>query len=838
MTLLEPKPSTVGSIDFVDRLAHFGDRIAMVDERGNHHGYDDLDRRVSVFAARLGRERRLVMVRVTNTLSSVVGYLGALRAGNVVLLTGENASIDAIVAVHDPDVIVDGSASDAPTIDVIRRSSRHDLHDDLALLLSTSGSTGSSKLVRLSHGNVASNAAAIAACLSLRADDRAITTLPMHYCFGLSILHSHLAVGASIALTSASVVDPCFWETVARARPTVLAAVPHTIELLDRVGFTDRDLPHLRALLQAGGRLDQDVVRRYADAGRHAGWDLYVMYGQTEATARMACLPPAYAKERPGAVGVAIAGGAFEIEPLEGCEPGIGEIVYTGPNVMMGYADQAADLALGHELDRLATGDIGRIAADGLLEIVGRRSDFLKLYGLRIDLAHVRNAVSEHFTDVHIDGDDDGITVALRPGKPSDVAEVGALVTSLVHLPSSAVTVAVIPDVPRLENGKVDRPALRSLVRSVAPQRADRHHGVAELYAKCLGVGPVESTDTFVELGGDSMSYVEVSIALEQLLEKLPSDWHHRTVGELEPLAGSHGAPRMPRVETNVVLRAIAIVLIVGNHAGLFLVPGGAHVLFAGAGFNFARFQLGSGSRWRSVGRLAVPSVLWISGAALLRDDFTLTHGILLHGWLDGEGRWIYWFVEALVQVLVVLALAFSIPLVRRAEQRAPFTFASGVLAVTLLPRFDILTLGSSHHALYRPHEIAWLFALGWAIARARTPIQRLALSAVAIIAVVDYFGDPTRETVVLIGLLLLTWAPQLPVPRVVNRVVGAVAGASLYVYLSHVQVYPEFDEPAIAVLVSLAFGVALWRIATPVLAKGEAAISRRVTAAAPSPHR
>lgn len=838
MTLLEPKPSTAGSIGFVDRLAHFGERVAVIDEHGVHHSYDDLDRLVSAFASRLGGERRLAMIRVSNTLDSIVGYLGALRAGNVVLLTGENVAVDSLLATYDPDVIVSGSTRRAPAVDVIRRTSRHDLHDDLALLLSTSGSTGSCKLVRLSHHNVASNASAIASSLSLRSDDRAITTLPLHYCFGLSVLHSHLAVGASLALTSASVVDSCFWDVVASTRPTVLAAVPHTIELLDRVGFTDRDLPHLRTLLQAGGRLDPDDVRRYGAVGRLAGWDLHVMYGQTEATARMAHLPPAFTEDRPQAVGVAIDGGALEIEPFEGCRPGTGEIIYTGPNVMMGYAVRAVDLAGGNELDRLATGDVGRIAEDGLLEVVGRRSDFLKLFGLRIDLAHLRDAVRERFVDVHVDGDDVGVTAALLHGGPSDVAGVAAFITATLDLPPSAVAVAVVSDVPRLVNGKIDRTELRALVRSGAAPTDGRPRDIADLFAKYLGVEPVGSTDTFVALGGDSLTYVEVSIALEQLVQDLPSDWPRRSIAELESLAVPGRGPRSSRMETNVVLRAIAIVLIVGNHAGLFLVPGGAHVLFAAAGFNFARFQLGSSGRWRSVVRLAVPSVLWIGGAAILRDDFTLTHGLLLHGWLDGDGRWIYWFVEALVQILAVLGLVFSIPAVRRAEARAPFAFATGFLALTLVPRFDLVTLGSPHHASYRPQEIAWLFALGWAIARARTPTQRLALTILATVAIVGFFGDPTREMVVLGGVLLLTWVPHLPVPRSANRWIGAIAGASLFVYLSHVQVFPLFDEPAIAVVASLAFGVALWRAATPILTRGEAAISRRVTGSAPAPRR
>jgi acyl-CoA synthetase (AMP-forming)/AMP-acid ligase II len=129
-------------------------------------------------------------------------------------------------------------------------------------------------------------------------------------------------------------------------------------------------------------------VRRWAERGRREGWDLFVMYGQTEATARMAYLPPGLACDRPDAVGVAVDGGSFEIEPVPGQPEGVGEVRYRGPNVMLGYAEQPEDLARGRDVAVLATGDLGRIAADGLLEIVGRGSRFIKPLGLRIDLDH------------------------------------------------------------------------------------------------------------------------------------------------------------------------------------------------------------------------------------------------------------------------------------------------------------------------------------------------------------------------------------------------------------------------------------------------------------------
>ena len=258
---------------------------------------------------------------------------------------------------YDPDIVVRASDGDAVP-EVRREESRHELHPDLALLLSTSGSTGSPKLVRLSADSVQANAAAIAQYLHLRPSDTAVTTLPLSYCYGMSVVNSHLLVGASLELTDLSVVDPCFWELARAAEVTSFAAVPYTFDLLERVGFEHMNLPSLRYITQAGGRLDPDRVRSYAEMGLRQGWDLFVMYGQTEATARMAYLPPDQAAEHPHAIGVPVPGGSFRLEPVPGLDDC--ELVYTGPNVMLGYAERPEDLALGRVITELHTGDLAR----------------------------------------------------------------------------------------------------------------------------------------------------------------------------------------------------------------------------------------------------------------------------------------------------------------------------------------------------------------------------------------------------------------------------------------------------------------------------------------------
>ena len=794
MTLVETRPD-----GFASALASHGDRVALFTPDGTIT-YRDLDRRVTEVEARLGAERRLVQLRATNRVGSIVVLLAALRSRHPLLLTAPGDSV--IGAAYDPDVLVDVHG-DELVLDERRSASAHALHPDLALLLSTSGTTGSPKLVRLSHENLDANASAIAEALAIRDTDRAMTTLPMHYCYGLSVINSHLARGAGIVLTEHSVVDRCFWDAFHRHQATTLAGVPHTFDLLDRIGFEEMALPSLRTVTQAGGRLAPEKVRRFAELGRAEGWDLVVMYGQTEATARMAYLPPPLAAQHPGAIGVPIPGGSFDIDD--------GELVYRGPNVMLGYATEPADLALGATLDELRTGDLARRNDDGLYEIVGRRSRFLKLFGLRVGLDDVESRLAARGITAMCGGDDEHLLVAIEDPLVDDdvVLSVGAD----VGVPAARIRILRLAALPRLDSGKPDHAALARLAADV-PRSTGSAATVVSIYAEVLRCD-VEPDSTFVGLGGDSLSYVELSVRLEEVLGHLPADWYLTPVGDLQPASAS-GAVR--HLETNVVLRAVSITLVVATHVGLVHVPGGAHLLLAIAGFNFARFQLVAGPTLSAIARVAAPAMCWIGIVAALSPELHLPHALLLHGVIgDPDDRWAYWFVEALVLLLLPLTVALGSRRLRLVERTRPFTVAMGVLAAGVAIRFDVAPLPELDHRIYRPHEVLWLFALGWALAVSTTTRQRLAATALGLAALPGFFGDPRRELLVLVGVLALGWIRRVPVVAPLNHVVGWIASASLAIYLTHFQLYPTVRDhagPLVAVVGSIALGVAATSVA------------------------
>jgi acyl-coenzyme A synthetase/AMP-(fatty) acid ligase len=808
-------------------LARHGERPALRSATGTLT-YADLDRRVATARDQLAAlgEAHLVRLRPAPTTEFVVAWLAALTGGHATLLTHDDGLARAYgVSVEHAEGHWLTTGSSAPA-----------LHPDLRLLLSTSGSTGSPKLVRLSADNLDANASAIASYLGLSGDDVALTTLPLDYCYGLSVLHSHLLAGATVVLDDRSVTDPALWERARAEGVTSFAGVPYTFDLLGTAGWPE--LPTLRQVTQAGGRLAPDRVRALAGQGAREGWELVVMYGQTEATARMAYLPPELAATHPGTVGVAVPGGAFRIDPVPGAGDGVGELLYSGPNVMMGYAEAPADLALGSGPDELRTGDLARFTPEGLVEIVGRRSRFAKLFGQRIDLDRVQTLLGLGGYDAGCAESVDGrqLVVAV-PGRPdaAHLADVAAAAADGTGLPVHAIRVVAVADLPRLPNGKLDQQAVARLESTPTPVADSPEASIARLYARILGRPHVTPDQSFVSLGGDSLSYVELSLRLESRLGRLPADWPNRTVAELAARPAPGTARRNPvwaRVDTTIVLRALAIVLIVGSHTNLWVVLGGAHVLLAVAGVNFARFHLadeGPRERVRRVARaaarVAVPSVLWIGAVALVRGEPGWRTVFLLNDLLGSrdwsEPAWYYWFVEVVLILSVGAGLLTAVPRLMAFERRHRFPLALGLAVVALVPRYAAAVASYDGDVIHSTLFVAWLFVAGWAAAVARGPRDRALVTAVLLAGCWGFTGDTARDLLIIAGVVVLVWVRTVPWPRVLVGPTGVVASASLYVYLTHWQVYPWFETrwPLGGLLASLAVGVLAWQVVNRVSA-------------------
>jgi long-chain acyl-CoA synthetase len=438
------------------------DAVALVDEAGRGVSYGELDRRVGAAAHALRErgERCMGILRSSNSAATVVTYLACLRAGQVPLLLPaavDESSKEALLRLYEPEWVAGpnepGDTLAGAGLPFCWRSSHAGaapLHPDLGLLLSTSGTTGSARLVRLSYAAVQANARSIAHFLELGPAERAITTLPAHYSYGLSIINSHLHAGACVVLTEHGVLRREFWDQMEAWGVTSLAGVPYVYQLLQRTGFFERELPAMRTLTQAGGRLDDRLMRSFHEVATRRGWRFFVMYGQTEATARISYVPVERLGEKIGSIGVAIPDGQLS---LDACT---GEIIYRGPNVMMGYATERADLARGDDVrGMLRTGELGHVDADGYFYLDGRLKRFVKLSGNRIGLDEVEDMLQRELgVPVSVGGRDDMLVAWMETADEALVAGAGALLKGRYGLHHSLFRIQRVGQLPLLASGK------------------------------------------------------------------------------------------------------------------------------------------------------------------------------------------------------------------------------------------------------------------------------------------------------------------------------------------------------------------------------------------------
>ena len=293
-------------------LLQYANNTAVITDCGEKFTYTQLFDEVERFGLHLAR-RGLFCCLCKNEIGALIGYVSGICKGiPLVLLDGGRDSnyVNSYIEKYHPEyvwtpsfrstdfegsVIYECHGYSLVQMNNPSEVSYSHLHDKLALCLTTSGSTGSPKLVRLTKDNLKSNAHSIATYLNITENERPITTLPMYYSFGLSVINSHLIKGATVLLTDSTVFSKSFWDFFGKTAPTSIAGVPFTYEMLERMGFFQMDCPSLKTMIQAGGKLNSDIVKRYVQFSIDNNKVFIVMYGQTEASPRMSYLPFEYA---------------------------------------------------------------------------------------------------------------------------------------------------------------------------------------------------------------------------------------------------------------------------------------------------------------------------------------------------------------------------------------------------------------------------------------------------------------------------------------------------------------------------------------------------------------
>ena len=325
---------------------------------------------------------------------------------------------------------------------------------DLALLLTTSGSTGSPKLVRISRANLRADNEMSERLFSLDAATRMTMILPICYAWGLSVACAVLKAGGALVMTRRTVMDAELADVMLAAGATHLAGVPYMYEVLDRFRFFERKFPALRGLLVSGGALAPALRRKFAEEAKARGISFSEGYGQTETTGVMSTIRTDLLPERIGSIGRAGEGGRFRIDD--------GELVYEGPIVAMGYAVCAEDLLRGDEWKGVRrTGDLASIDAEGYVTLSGRASRFLKIFGNRVSLDEVENLVKDGFPGAGCaaTGADGDLRVFVASAAPEEVER---FLVAKLHFNATVMKVRAVDAIPLNANGKTDYPKLRS----------------------------------------------------------------------------------------------------------------------------------------------------------------------------------------------------------------------------------------------------------------------------------------------------------------------------------------------------------------------------------------
>lgn len=457
-------------------LHYYEDLIAVITDRNESLTYSELAKEVEKFHASLP-EKGLVFTLCKNLLGAFVGYVACMNKNIPQLLLDGSKDLEMVmrlIEIYQPEYVWMPSSRmneiDGETIYTYQEYSllkmnysesvvNKAINQNLLLCLTTSGSTGSPKLVRLSEKNLKSNAESIANYLHITQKERPVTSLPMYYSYGMSVINSHLIKGATVLLTDKTVMQREFWDFLKEQKATSIAGVPYTYEMLKRLRFFRMNLPELKTMIQAGGKLNADYVKEYVDFAKANGKQFIVMYGQTEASPRMSYLPFDMAVEKYASIGIAIPGGKFSVIDGDGNEISTpetdGELVYKGDNVCLGYAETRTDLDKGDDNHGvLHTGDIAKFDNDGFFYITGRMKRFVKIWGNRTNLDATEQLVKAITPNCACAGVDDLITVFVTEEGLEE--QIKNFLVEKTGFNPKAFQVRVIDHIPVKTSGKID----------------------------------------------------------------------------------------------------------------------------------------------------------------------------------------------------------------------------------------------------------------------------------------------------------------------------------------------------------------------------------------------
>jgi long-chain acyl-CoA synthetase len=455
---------------------------------------EELQNDVAAFTEKLTfSHKALGFLFALNDVDSLVAYLAAVEAGHAIVMLNpeldcrlksnliERFQPDFIIApaTHAPETNPDYSTqSDGSQILLrARKPHRHTIHPHLTLLISTSGTTGSPKFVRLSWRNLESNARQINTALRNTERSCAMITAPIFNGYGQSVIHTHLLAGGSFVLTRERLISREFWDIAREGQCNSIGGTPYFYQVLDRLDLDSLRVPRLTKFVQTGGRLPENLALKFHRIASRRGGTLHLMYGQAEATARITGLEPHFLPDAVRSVGQVLSGGRLTVE-LDGIPCGPieeGELIYEGPNVMMGYATDPDDFQKGDSQGgRLTTGDLGYRDDRGLFYITGRKARFVKLFGWRISLDDVEEMLSHTGPVAAVtEAENEAERIVIyTEGSSAALEEPLQQLAVRLRIHHTGFEIRSVGRIPRLANGKVDYRSLRPSLALAGSQTA------------------------------------------------------------------------------------------------------------------------------------------------------------------------------------------------------------------------------------------------------------------------------------------------------------------------------------------------------------------------------
>ncbi len=457
-----------------DNLGVWGSKTALVSEEGKIFSYEELAFLSDLSVTKI-RKGSLCFLVCENSPESIVYYVGLIRNSIATVLIPAHTSeskLTKLILAYSPNYIISnlktkpldtgfravggfGKYSILENNNVIHSP----VSPNTAVCLATSGSTGSPKFVKLSLNNLQANTKSIIKALNIDESQSTITTMPMSYSYGLSVINTSLAVGGVLIVNSKQVTCKDFWNQVKEHSVNTLSGVPYIYEQLSRLSVDFLYKTKIKKFTQAGGKLKKEIRQHFMRICQETGISFYVMYGQTEATARISVLPAADFAGFPDAIGFAVPGGELTLIDQLGVKidsPGvIGELCYTGPNVFQGYAFDRSDLdSLNLSPRKLKTGDLGYFDSERRFYISGRVKKIAKILGYRINLEEVESFLIERGVEAYCVEFREKLIIVTTNKEVS--LEVKRQVIEYLEINSQLISFTQIPSIPRGDSGKVD----------------------------------------------------------------------------------------------------------------------------------------------------------------------------------------------------------------------------------------------------------------------------------------------------------------------------------------------------------------------------------------------